>query len=112
MTLFILGLYKPFYYFILPNIYHVKKCLCICAGHLTDNQVAFADISQGPHTFAVVAKDHDGLVDRSDVHFKGKPHEMKHCAVFKTFSKIRQVPFMKLHIYPFWDRPHPPRFYE
>ena len=35
--------------------------------------MAFADITQGPHTFTVVAKDEDGLVDRSEVHFEGKP---------------------------------------
>lgn len=39
---------------------------------MTNNEIRFADISQGTHTFAVVAKDGDGLVDRSEVHFEGE----------------------------------------
>ena len=43
-----------------------------CTGQLTGNEVAFADISQGRHTYTVVATDEDGLVDRSEVHFEGE----------------------------------------
>lgn len=39
---------------------------------MTNNVVLFAGISQGTHTFAVVARDDDGLVDRSEVHFEGR----------------------------------------
>ena len=42
------------------------------SGRLEGNEVAFADISQGLHTYTVVARDRDGLVDRSEVHFEGK----------------------------------------
>lgn len=39
---------------------------------MTNNVVLFSGISQGTHTFAVVARDDDGLVDRSEVHFEGR----------------------------------------
>ena len=39
---------------------------------MASNEVAFSDISQGPHTYTVVATDEDGLVDRSEVHFEGE----------------------------------------
>lgn len=39
---------------------------------MTNNEVHFANISQGTHTFVVVARDDDGLVDRSEVHFEGE----------------------------------------
>ena len=49
------------------------------SGLLTGNRVAYADISQGAHTFAVVARDGDGLGERSEVHFEGEPHSYIPC---------------------------------
>jgi hypothetical protein len=37
---------------------------------MASNEVAFSDISQGPHTYTVIATDEDGLVDLSEVHFE------------------------------------------
>ena len=33
--------------------------------------VNFRDMSQGLHTFTIVAEDKDGLVDKCEVHFEG-----------------------------------------
>lgn len=41
-------------------------------GQLTNNEVRFANISRGLHSYTVVARDDDGLVDRSEIHFEGE----------------------------------------
>ena len=60
------SLMKPMLMTVLTTDTHVS-------GLLTGNRVAYADTSQGPHTFAVVARDGDGLGERSEVHFEGEP---------------------------------------
>ena len=60
-------------------MYITAHCSVPSAGALTGNRVAFASISQGPHTFAVVAMDNDGLGERSEVHFEGKPPPLSLC---------------------------------
>jgi hypothetical protein len=57
------SLMKPMLMTVLTTDTHVS-------GLLTGNRVAYADTSQGPHTFAVVARDGDGLGERSEVHFE------------------------------------------
>ena len=43
----------------------------VCTGEAS-NEVRFRDVSQGLHIFTIIAEDFDGLVDKCDVHFKGK----------------------------------------
>ena len=45
-------------------------CIIIVIGG-PSNMVLFRDVSQGLHTFSIVAEDLDGLVDKCDVHFEG-----------------------------------------
>ena len=69
-------------------LYRVVQSLIafLSTGQLTDNEVAFADISQGPHTYTVVATDDDGLVDRSEVHFEGEA--MKNIRVYSSLHVL------------------------
>ena len=55
---------------ILLCIVIVEHYYCLIAGGFS-NVIYFKNISQGLHTFTVVARDKDGLVDRSEVHFEG-----------------------------------------
>ena len=41
------------------------------------NMVLFRDVSQGLHTFTIIAEDLDGLVDKCDVHFEGTSYPIK-----------------------------------
>lgn len=36
------------------------------------NVLYFRNLTQGPHNYTVIARDQDGLVSRSDVHFEGQ----------------------------------------
>ena len=45
---------------------------CVYYTGEASNEVRFREVSQGLHIFTIIAEDFDGLVDKCDVHFKGK----------------------------------------